>query len=477
MILALALLVSLVYWPSTAVLGAQWSDFTNITYTHGWLILVVCVALVIGSRRDIASAPAGPWPLALAALVLCILAWLVCYRASIQDLHITIFPAIFWLAAASSFGWPVGRLLLFPVAFFYFALPSWSQLSNPLQELTVAAMHGLLALTGPQAVIAGNYIHLPNGSFVVEEGCSGLHFMIVGLAVAALHGELRRDPWKTRVVQLAVMAMLALVANWVRVYAIIEAGYLTDMHSYLLRNHYWFGWGVFAGALAIFFWLMARFEPAETGPSRNLSAVPAAHTGRATVAGFLTAVAVLVALPAGSAALRSVHPDAIPPAAAGEPPAPWSAAPPDINSTWLPVFAGADKQQRLAFTNTDGDNVEVFSVSYRTQRQGAELVGSGSTVVGKWLKSRGERVLETAAGEFREIEVVDRSGARSLIWFRYEIAGRNFVIPLASQLWYGIKATVSRPSATLIAVRAGCNVDCDAARRALRTFLASGTVR
>ena len=119
----------------------------------------------------------------------------------------------------------------------------------------------------------------------------------------------------------------------------------------------------------------------------------------------------------------------------------------------------------------------MFSVSYRTQRQGAELVGSGSTVVGRSLKSRGERLVETPAGEFSEIEVVDRSGARSLIWSRYRIAGRNFVVPLASQIWYGINATVSRPSATLIALRAGCRVDCDAARRALRTFLASGTVR
>ena len=34
----------------------------------------------------------------------------------------------------------------------------------------------------------------PNGTFVVEEGCSGLHFMIVGLAVAALHGQLQHEP-------------------------------------------------------------------------------------------------------------------------------------------------------------------------------------------------------------------------------------------------------------------------------------------
>ena len=204
LILALACLVAVAYWPSTAVLVAQWCDFVNITYTHGWLILAVCVALVFRERRALAAAEAAPLPLAQLGLLAASFAWLVCYRGGIQDLHILIFPALFWLAATAAFGVRVGGLLLFPVAFFGFALPSWAQLGNSLQELTVLVMRGFLGLTGPHAVISGDTIHIPNGSFVIEEGCSGLHFMIVGLAVAALHGELRRDPWRTRLAQLAL---------------------------------------------------------------------------------------------------------------------------------------------------------------------------------------------------------------------------------------------------------------------------------
>ncbi len=168
----------------------------------------------------------------------------MCYRACIQDLHITLLPALFWLAVTAAFGMRVGRLLAFPVAFFYFAVPSWSQLADPLQQLTVVVMHGFLDVTGPPALIDGDLVRIPNGTFVVEEGCSGLHFMIVGLAVAALHGHLQRSPWRTRVAQLGLMAVLALLANWLRVYTVIEAGYLTDMHHYLVSvSHYWFGWG------------------------------------------------------------------------------------------------------------------------------------------------------------------------------------------------------------------------------------------
>src|SRR5215469_15962461 len=410
LILALALIVAAVYWPSTAVLAEQWTDFRNLTYTHGWLILIVCVALIVGRRDELAAAPARPWPLALAALGGGIFAWLICYRASIQDLHITIFPALFWLAAAAAWGWPVARLLIFPVAFFYFALPSWSQLSNPLQDLTVVAMKGVLSVTGPPARIHGSFIHIPNGSFEVQEGCSGLHYLIVGLAVAALNGELRHDSARNRAIQLAFMVLLALLANWVRVYVIIQAGYLTDMHSSLLRNHYWFGWGVFAVALVIFFYITAKLIPesARAGPPPPPVAIAAPR--RADAAGMGLVVAILVALPALSLLLRSLHPPAPMPEALGaDPPTAWVMAPVDIHSSWQPRFNGADQQRRLALANSSGATVEVYTVVYRNQRQGAELIGSGSTVIGTTLRPRAAQLVQMAAGRFRENEVAERA--------------------------------------------------------------------
>ena len=130
MILALALLVALIYWPSAAVYNKEWLNFANITFTHGWLVVVVCLALVLRSRGEIAAAPVEPRPWVLVALGGSILAWLVCYRASIQSLHITVFPAIFWLAVTAALGLPVGRLLAFPVVFFYFAVPSVALLGS-----------------------------------------------------------------------------------------------------------------------------------------------------------------------------------------------------------------------------------------------------------------------------------------------------------------------------------------------------------
>src|SRR5438046_10611277 len=112
-------------------------------------------AVLVLSPREIAAAPVQVSPPALFGLAGCILTWLVCYRASIQDLHITLFPLIFWLAVTATFGLRTGLLLTFPVAFFYLAVPSWSQLGNSLQELTVFALRGLFWLAGPAVLICG----------------------------------------------------------------------------------------------------------------------------------------------------------------------------------------------------------------------------------------------------------------------------------------------------------------------------------
>jgi exosortase len=474
-ILALACLVALVYWPSAAVYAAQWSDFVNITYTHGWLIVAVCLALIVRERDAIAAAEARPWPAAHLALAGCAFLWMVCYRANSQDLHITVFPALIWLAIAAAFGRHVAQLLVFPVLFFYFAVPSWSELSAPLQSLTVLAVQGLLRVTGPPAIISGDLIHIPNGTFRIEEGCSGLHFLIVGLAIAALHGELRRDPWRTRAAQLVFMTWLALLANWVRVYTVIERGYLTDMQTYLVRvSHYWFGWGVFVVALVVFFWVTERFGP-KPQPRALRAAVPELPVPRGELIGVAGAVAILAAVPALSTMLRALNPP--PPlsaAMATQRPVAWSAASLDPHSSWAPAFVKPDQEERRTFIDTSGNAVEAYTVAYRTQSQEAKLYGSHSSILGRDLHLRSRAVIDTAAGAFRESVVSDGAGAHWIIWSRYEVGRRPFVAPLASQLWFGLVATVSNPRARLIALRTACTPDCDGARRVLHAFLTGG---
>jgi hypothetical protein len=127
--------------------------------------------------------------------------------------------------------------------------------------------------------------------------------------------------------------------------------------------------------------------------------------------------------------------------------------------------------------NATGGTVEIFRVSFVEQRQGAELVGGSSSLLGGHLRWRGEQQVNSAAGIFHETEAADPTNGHSLIWSRYRIGGRPFVWPLASQLWYGFNATVGSPLSTLIALRAECRGDCEDARRRLGDLVASETLR
>jgi hypothetical protein len=223
-----------------------------------------------------------------------------------------------------------------------------------------------------------------------------------------------------------------------------------------------------------------RLTPPTTAATVTPPREPAAAATARDGLGVALAAATLVALPAVSLLLRNLHTGAAPSLAlAADPPPPWRPALVDMHSAWQPHFSGADQQQRLAFVNISGDTVEAYTVLYHRQRQGAELIGSGSTVVGGALRLRAERPVAMAATRFRENEVAERAPPHelSLIWFRYQVAGRDFVVPLASQLWYGLNATVSQPSAGLLAFRASCRPDCEAARRRLAAFAAAPAAR
>src|SRR6185437_7663535 len=153
-----------------------------------------------------------------------------------------------------------------------FAFPFWSDLIGPLQHMSEAAIATLIRLSGLPAHMQGNLIELPGGTLEITGGCSGSHFLVVGLALAALYGEVRADSLVRRLGWLALMGAIAIVANWLRIYAIAAAAYFTDMQTFLLTvDHYWFGWLLFAGAFGAFLYVAERLggEP-EDGPRAKI---------------------------------------------------------------------------------------------------------------------------------------------------------------------------------------------------------------
>lgn len=467
------------YWPTVRSLIVEWENLDSLTYTHGYLVAVLSLWLVFRNRFMMEAGRLQWSPRAAAVLLLSSALWLVALRAGIEIIHQLLLPLILWLAvytvARRRIAWACAPGLLY----FYFAIPIWSFGNDILQYLTVHAVRVILALSGVSAYVVDNFVHIQSGIFEIAGGCSGLHFFIVALAIAALYGEVQRDSMKIRAALILLAAVLGVVSNWIRVSSIIVAGYLTDMqHSLITEGHYYFGWKVFAVTMVVFF-LLARRLPISTSAVAAEGHCPAGNamspaTGRFAGVFTVGALGLAVALAAMSfgplwaaltPAARPVTdtvmllPDELPD---------WQ--PENVPVDWQPVFVGADRTRQQTY-HSNGQVVSAFAGIYYEQRQGKEMVGYDNTMTGTaQMQIVAVRRVELADGVFNELQTQGTNRAQALFWYRYEVGGSRTVSNLASQLLYGFKSLSGPPVSNVWVLRSNCGQDCNAARQTLNEF-------
>jgi len=456
--------------PSAVALGRLWVDFSDPAYTHGLALVAVFVWLVFRARQDLAAAPAKFSPPAYLALLICALAWLIFWRASVQILHEIFLLAVMTLAIFAAFGWAVVRRLAVPLLLLCFALPVWEVLAPLLQLATTQATGALLALAGVKVHIEGNLLYVPEGVFEVASACSGLNYLVAGLALATMVGEIHQDSARLRLALLALMAGLALVTNWFRVFVIVYAGHATNMqHSLVTHGHYSVGWAIFALAAMTFLWIASRLPaPDKRIPeSRDRPIRPFIPAGYIAVALLLAVIpaGILVAARDSDILQQRVTLDL--PTGRGV----WSGPASVRDTSWQPVFVGAQARNQAVYSDGAGHEVEAFSVLYFTQRQGAELIGYDNSLPGTDLLVSYERGgMLSGAVEFHETGVVDARGEHSLIWSIYTLGKRRLASPFLVQLGYGIGSFTGQLRSGLTAFRVRCGASCDDARRVLERF-------
>ena len=468
-------LVPLLFWPSTVALYADWTDLENLGGTHGLLVLAVTAWMLWSERQRIGAATARPSTAGFVALAISCALWLVLSRAALQEPHASLLPGLMLLAVLAAFGRDVTRVVLFPVGFLFFAMPIWHQVKAPLQWLTVEAVGVLVWITGLPAYIEGISVTVPSGRFLIEGGCSGHHFFVVGLAIAAFYGELTYSSLRVRLKLLALMAVFSMICNWLRVFFLIVIGHVTEMkHSLITGGHYTYGWVLFVIALVIYLWVIRRY-PEGTPPP-----VPTAPEPQSVRPGMLAAaVAVLAVAPIASSALEAHDRSraqefelALPSGRDG-----WSGPQSIQLEGWEPHFVGANARARATYSKSGGATVEVVTFAYSAQRQGAELIAQDNSLLGK-TDSDGEPGLEVedngrvaANGvTYDELVVTDDLGEHSVIRSTYVIGGRPVASARKAQLWYGLSSLTGAPLSAILAVRAQCMPDCGAARQALDDF-------
>ena len=453
-------------WPTAHSLATEWVNTSHLTYTHGYLIAAISAGLLVHAARRRAGVPEPDARIAL-AIPLVGLVWLVCLRAGIQTGHQLLFPLLLFLTVAAAVGARHARALWFPFAYLYLAVPFWGAGNALLQGVSTHAVKALLALTSVPAFVEGNFVHIPEGSFEIAGGCSGLHFFLVAIALAALMGEIHRDTWQMRLRALLLAAAVAMICNWLRIYAIVIAGHLTDMQHYLVRvDHYRFGWVVFAVGMGLFFWWSSRW-PARprTGSFPAAPLAPTATPARILLGAGLALVALAVAPMLGALRpIRAANVDAgsvLPPLAGWQGPAPAA-------TWWQPAFPGSDVSRLARYAASGRDGV-AFVAAYGEQRQGKEVIGYDNSLFAGVEAGTSTR-LAFAHGSANAMEVREGGSPPALLAYYYRIGSQVTPLGLSAQLRYALSTLVAPVESRLVAVLMRCEPDCDAAREGVRRW-------
>lgn len=470
-LLAPLVLIVCLYAPTSRSLADFWNDTDNLTYTHGWLIVAITLWLLFKTGKSISVAIEFR-PALLGALCLLVLssAWLLANRMNIQLVQQLLFPALAWAAIWSLFGFAAARACVFAIGYLYFAIPVWGVLNWSLQWATVLAVRSLVRVFSIPAYFEANAIQLPAGTIVVEGGCSGLHFVIVGLALAVLFGYVNGTVRKFRLWALALG--LAVLANWVRVFTILVAGHLTNMQHYLVRvDHYKFGWAVFAVMMWVFFSIAGRMEERPDYALRDKFDFGPGTAPRHYLRPMIVLL-VLGLIPVERIVVDNRVVPELSQAGLIQPPDGWSQSR-AVSAEWKPVFLNADAQSMVRLQRGTSA-VDVFHALFSVQRQDKKLAGFGNTPVGGLLPST-VQVIGNAKGahEFVEDEFTDTQGRHSLVWYSYYVGTRWFGNPMQAQIWYGVQSLFTSPISGVLAFRTDCASECDSARADLAELTGS----
>jgi exosortase len=262
-------------WPTSTALWHYWAD-EHLIGGRGFFVTALALWLLYRASGRVSSASAHPLPWAVPFLVAGSVVMVISRKAGMYELQALLLPTLILLGALSAFGPSVTRVIAVPVGFLYFAMPAWDDVLGPaLQSLTLWVVKWVAPVMGVPASVSGSLISLPGDmKFLVTQGCSGAGFLVEGLAVAALLGELEQAPAGRRVALLAAMVPVALVANWLRVLLIVQVGYSTGMrHVLVTQHHKLFGYAIFILVLLVFLWVATwRTAPrASEAATRQLS--------------------------------------------------------------------------------------------------------------------------------------------------------------------------------------------------------------
>lgn len=381
--------VTAIYGETATQMVHIWS--TSASYNHGFLIFPISGYLIWLKRAALANMVPQPGIWGLGVVIVGSLSWLIGYVASVSMVQQFAFVIVIQGIFLAVLGLKLGLLLIFPLAYMYFAVPFGEFLIAPLQDLTALFVVKGLRLIDIPVFLDGIFISIPTGNFEVAEACSGVRFLIATIALGTLFACLTYQSRKRQIAFVALSIIVPIVANGFRAFGIVLIAYLSNNELAVGEDHIIFGWVFFAFVTVILLLVGMTFRDGDpVDPVVDATTVKKATSHAVDQKKVLTIAAVAVI--ASMAPVYGSHmAGRAMPAMKGGLPAPavgggWQLAS-DETPGWSAVYpmAHATLQRRYAKGLA---RIDLYIAYYTSQRQGAELVSGRNAVSDRNVWSR-----------------------------------------------------------------------------------------
>ncbi|MBZ2167875.1 exosortase A [Marinobacter sp. F4216] len=475
-------------------LWSEWQEFfalwkESIVYHHGYLVLAGA-CFVLFSRRDRFSAlTISGSPLALLLLAVCSAVLLFSQAADIRFIRLMLVPVMIVLWGWSIWGAGFLQIAGGPILLLMFGVPVWDDLSPLLQHITVFFNDILLRLFNIDAIISEFFIELDVGVFHVENGCSGVRYLMVALFLAAFYGQIFYRKLSSKVLLVLFAGLLSMLSNWIRVFGIILAGHYTNMETSLVEDHELFGWGIFMiFTLMPLFFLSGRFEafPARNteGTLRRRPATPnksISSWGWPAVASSLLIWPSLLPMVLEAKTERiaeSWQPELVTPSPG------WKGPIPHV-TIWTPKYIAPDFNLSGVYVSEDLKQVQLQITGYKRQVQDKELIFFKNKLFDPeaWiLLSSQKRPLPSYRGlippTVNETVIQNKEDAsKVIVWSWYELGGYLTDSRLEAKIAGAIKKLSGDNRGALWALAGPCGTEskltCEHQRDVFQRFMQS----
>ena len=381
--LAVVLLLVLGLYHQTAWAMVQiWNR--SETFAHAFTVPPIALWLIWRQRASLALVEPRPSPWFLLPLAAFGCLWLLGDLAAVNAATQLALMGMLVFAVPVSLGLAVARVIAFPLAFFFFAVPIGEFLVPLFMDWTADFTVSALRLSGSPVYREGLQFVIPSGNWSVVEACSGIRYLMASVMVGALFAYLNYRSVKRRVVFVIFAILLPVVANWVRAYLTVLLGHVSGNKLATGADHLLYGWVFFGIIMLAMFMVGARWAehdaPApEANPGSGMPGLPRRLS--AAAAFTLVSALALVLLPfawSQRLTLQAPKPDLVlnlPAGTVGS----WQVVP-GSPVMLKPVFQAPAGQTEAVYRKGERQ-LGLHLAYYRQQSYSSKLISSVNTLV------------------------------------------------------------------------------------------------